>query len=238
MADEQGPAEGPEQGRDERAGRIAALLADLRRQGICDERVLAAIGRVPRDRFVPEAERGEAWANVALPIGAGQTISQPFVVALMTEALALRGPERVLEVGTGSGYQTAILAELAAEVVSVERHPELATEAEPTLRQLGYHNVAIHVGDGTTGWPDAAPYDRIIVTAAGPRVPPPLLAQLHEDGGRLVIPVGEPDDQQLVVVERQGDRTRERRLGPVRFVPLIGRAGWAARIQENGHHGG
>ena len=222
----------------ERSQRVEALLAELRRQGIGDERVLAAIRRVPRDRFVPAASRDEAWANVALPIGAGQTISQPFVVALMTEALALRGLERVLEIGTGSGYQTAVLAELAAEVVSVERHPELATEAEATLRQLGYHNVAIHVGDGTTGWPDAAPYDRIIVTAAGPRVPPPLLAQLHEDGGRLVIPVGEPDDQQLVVVERQGDRTRERRLGSVRFVPLIGRAGWAARIQENGHHGG
>ena len=227
-----------EQARRERQERIEALLAELRRQGVRDERVLSALGRVPRERFVPEAGLAEAWANVALPIGAGQTISQPFVVALMTEALALRGVERALEIGTGSGYQTAVLAELADQVVSIERHPELATEAEATLRELGYRNVAIHVGDGTTGRPEAAPYDRIIVTAAGPRVPPPLLAQLHEDGGRLVIPVGEPHDQQLVVVERHGDRTRERRLGPVRFVPLIGRAGWAARIQENGHHGG
>ena len=226
-----------EQARRERQERIEGLLAELRRQGIRDERVLAAIARVPRERFVPEASRGEAWANVALPIAAGQTISQPFVVALMTQALALRGLERVLEIGTGSGYQTAILAELAAEVVSVERHTELAAAAESLLRQLGYPNVEINVGDGTTGWPDRAPYDRIIVTAAGPRVPPPLLTQLRPDGGRMVIPVGEPHDQQLVAVERHGEQTREYPLGPVRFVPLIGRAGWAARIQENGHHG-
>ena len=233
MADDQHPS----RGQDERAEQIAALLAELRRQGIRDERVLGALGRVPRDRFVPEEHRAEAWANAALPIGAGQTISQPFVVALMTEALALRGPERVLEIGTGSGYQTAILAELAAEVVSVERHAELAAGAERLLRELGYRNVAVHVGDGTTGWADAAPYDRIIVTAAGPRVPPPLLAQLRADGGRMVIPVGEPHDQHLVAVDRDGDQTRETTLGPVRFVPLIGRAGWAARIQENGSHG-
>ena len=233
MADDQHPS----RGQDERAEQIAALLAELRRQGIRDERVLGALGQVPRDRFVPEENRAEAWANAALPIGAGQTISQPFVVALMTEALALRGPERVLEIGTGSGYQTAILAELAAEVVSVERHAELAAGAERLLRELGYRNVAVHVGDGTAGWADAAPYDRIIVTAAGPRVPPPLLAQLRADGGRMVIPVGEPHDQHLVVVDRDGDQTRETSLGPVRFVPLIGRAGWAARIQENGRHG-
>ncbi len=220
-----------------RAERIGALLAELGRQGIRDERVLGAIGRVPRERFVPVASRDDAWANVALPIGAGQTISQPFVVALMTEALGLTGSERVLEIGTGSGYQTAVLAELAAAVVSVERHAELATEAERLLRDLGYRNVAVHVGDGTTGRPEEAPYDRIIVTAAGPRVPPPLLAQLRSDGGRIVIPVGEPHDQRLIAVDRHGDETRERPLGPVRFVPLIGRAGWAAQIQENGHHG-
>ena len=221
-----------------RAKRIQALLAELQRQGIRDERVLTAIGRVPRDRFVPEQHRDQAWANVALPIGAEQTISQPFVVALMTEALALRGLERVLEVGTGSGYQTAILAELAVEVVSIERHARLAVRAEGLLRGLGYGNVAVPVGDGTTRWADAAPYDRIIVPAATPRERPPLLAQLAAEGGRLVIPVGESDDQQLVTVERHGDRLREQRLGPVRFVPLIGRAGWAARIQENGHRGG
>jgi len=226
-----------EESQGEREGRVAALVDELRRQGIADERVLAALARVPRERFVPPAHRGDAWANVALPIGAGQTISQPFVVALMTAALALRGPERVLEVGTGSGYQTAILAELAAAVVSVERHAELALEATALLGDMGYRTVAIHVGDGTTGWPEAAPYDRIIVTAAAPRVPPPLLAQLNPAGGRLVIPVGESRDQMLLAIERDGEDIREQPLGPVRFVPLIGRAGWAAQMQENGHHG-
>ena len=226
-----------DKGQSERGERIAALLAELRRQGIADERVLAALARVPRERFVPEAVRPDAWANVALPIGAGQTISQPYVVAIMTAALRLRGPERVLEIGTGSGYQTAILAELAAEVVSVERHASLAAGAAALLRDLGYANVAVHVGDGTTGWAEAAPYDRIIVTAAGPRVPPPLLAQLNPAGGRIVIPVGEPHDQMLVAVERDGEQIHEQPLGPVRFVPLIGRAGWAAQMQENGHHG-
>src|SRR5262245_6918002 len=164
---------------------ITALLAELRRQGIRDERVLAAIGRVPRERFVPEASRDQAWANVALPIGAGQTISQPYVVALMTEALRIAGQERVLEVGTGSGYQAAILAELAAEVVTVERHPKLAASALTLLRELGYDRIRVAVGDGTTGWPEGAPYDRIIVTAGAPRVPLPLLAELSRDGGRL-----------------------------------------------------
>ena len=237
MADEQGSAHSPGSSDGGRATRVDALLAELRRQGVRDKRVLEALGRVPRERFVPEASRAEAWANVALPIGSGQTISQPFVVALMTEALALRGGERVLEVGTGSGYQAAILAELAGEVVSVERHAALATEAEALLRALGYANVAVHVGDGTGGWTAAAPYDRILVAAAGPRLPPPLLAQLRPDGGRMVIPIGEPQDQHLVAVDRHGDETREHRLGPVRFVPLIGRAGWAATIQENGNHG-
>jgi protein-L-isoaspartate(D-aspartate) O-methyltransferase len=228
-----------ERGRDEpteRAERVAALLAELGRQGIRDQRVLDAIARVPRDRFVPAASLAEAWANVALPIGSNQTISQPFVVALMTESLGLTGAERVLEIGTGSGYQTAILAELAAAVVSIERHAALAAGAATLLQELGYRNVTIHVGDGTTGWPEAAPYDRILVTAAGPRVPPPLVAQLRPDGGRMIIPVGDPHDQHLVAVDRQGDQTQERRLGPVRFVPLIGRAGWAAQIQRNGHH--
>lgn len=220
-----------------RAREVRALLTELRRQGIRDERVLGAIARVPRERFVPRSLREEAWRNVALPIGTGQTISQPFVVALMTEALALRGGERVLEIGTGSGYQAAILAELAesGQVVSIERHATLAATATEVLRSLGYDNVTIHVGDGTTGWPATAPYDRIIVTAAGPRVPPPLLAQLDPAGGRVVIPVGTADDQNLIVIERHGDDFEERPLGPVRFVPLIGRAGWAAIIQENGH---
>ena len=217
---------------------VSALLAELRRQGIRDQRVLDALAKVPRERFVGEEKRADAWANVALPIGAGQTISQPYVVALMTEALALQGPERVLEIGTGSGYQTAILAELASEVISIERHASLAEQAVATLNALGYRNVAVHVGDGTAGWPAAAPYDRIIVTAAGPRVPPPLLTQLGPEGGRLVIPVGEQEgEQRLIAVIREGEKLREQTLGPVRFVPLIGRAGWAAQIQENGHQG-
>ena len=220
-----------------RAERIAALLAELRRQGIADERVLAALARVPRERFVPEPSRPDAWANVALPIGNGQTISQPYVVALMTAALRLAPTDRVLEIGTGSGYQTAILAELAAQVVSVERHADLASGAEALLAEFGYRNVAVHVGDGSTGWPAAAPYDRLIVPAAGPRIPSPLLQQLRPDGGRLVIPVGETRDQMLVAVERAGDDLHEQALGPVRFVPLIGRAAWAAQIQENGNHG-
>jgi len=215
---------------------IGALLAELRHQGIRDERVLAAIGRVDRARFVRPEHRDRAWANVALPIGAGQTISQPYVVALMTEALALHGEERVLEIGAGSGYQAAILAELAAMVISIERHPKLASVAERRLAALGYRNVTIHVGDGTAGWPVGAPYDCIIVTAAAPRVPPPLLVQLRPDGGRLVIPIGPPEDQRLVAIERAGDEYTERELGPVRFVPLIGRAGWPPTIQENGHH--
>jgi|SRR5215217_2150612 len=219
----------------DRDNQISTLVAELRRQGIRDERVLAAIERVPRERFVPEASRDKAWANVALPIGAGQTISQPYIVALMTQALLLAGQERVLEVGTGSGYQAAILAELAAEVVTVERHPSLAGAAGALLHQLGYRRVRVAVGDGTTGWPEGAPYDRIIVTAGAPRVPLPLLAELSRDGGRLVIPVGEADDQVLLVVERHGDRTTEEPLGPVRFVPLIGRAGWDVPVRENGH---
>jgi protein-L-isoaspartate(D-aspartate) O-methyltransferase len=219
----------------DRKKRIAALVVELRRQGIRDERVLEAIGRVPRDRFLPEASHDQAWANVALPIGAGQTISQPYVVALMTSALELSGRERVLEVGTGSGYQAAILAELAAEVMTIERHTSLAAAARALLQELGYGNVHVVVGDGTGGWPAGAPYDRIIVTAGAPRVPPPLLEQLSSDSGRLVIPVGQPQDQVLLSVVRQGDRTTEQPLGPVRFVPLIGRAGWAVPVKENGH---
>jgi protein-L-isoaspartate(D-aspartate) O-methyltransferase len=222
----------PESDRD---NAIAALLVELRSQGIRDERVLAAIARVPRERFVPAVSRDLAWANVALPIGAGQTISQPYIVALMTTALGLSGQERVLEIGTGSGYQAAILAELATEVVTVERYASLATAAESLLAELGYGNVRVAVGDGTTGWPEGAPYERIIVTAGAPRVPLPLLAELRPDGGRLVIPVGESDDQVLLVVERHGDRTTEQPLGPVRFVPLIGRAGWNVPPRENGH---
>ncbi|MGH2535229.1 MAG: protein-L-isoaspartate(D-aspartate) O-methyltransferase [Thermomicrobiales bacterium] len=220
---------------DVRARQIQSLVDELRRQGIRDERVLAAIAHVPRDRFVPRAFQEHAWKNVALPIGAAQTISQPYVVALMTSALNLTGHERVLEVGTGSGYQSAVIAELAAKLTSIERQSALAQAAERLLHDLGYRNIAVHVADGSRGWPDDAPYERIIVTAAAPRVPAPLIEQLNPAGGRLVVPVGGVDEQTLIAVERQGDRFWEQPLGPVRFVPLVGSAGWDVSVDENGH---
>ena len=194
--------------------------------GIHDERVLHAFEQVPRHLFVPEVLRGEAESDRPLPIGFGQTISQPFIVAFMTQALRLAGQERVLEVGTGSGYQTAILALLAREVWSVEIVPELSERAGAMLRALELHNVRLRVGDGREGWPEAAPFDRIVVTAAPAEVPPALLAQLAP-GGRLVIPVGaDPELQQLELVVRGEDGvTTTTHLLPVRFVPLIGGAG-------------
>jgi protein-L-isoaspartate(D-aspartate) O-methyltransferase len=206
-------------------------------RGVTDHRVIEAFRSVPRDVFVPLNLRASAYDDTPLPLTRGQTISQPFIVGFMTEMLQLRGDEKVLEIGTGSGYQTSILAELAGAVISIERIASLAEGARTLLTELGYGNVAIHVGDGTTGWADAAPYDRIVVTAAAPRVPPPLLVQLSPAGGLLVIPVGDPQDQYLLAVSRDGDRIRQRSLGPVRFVPLVGRAGWAAQFQENGHSG-
>jgi protein-L-isoaspartate(D-aspartate) O-methyltransferase len=220
---------------DDRTREIATLIHELERQGIRDDGVLAALARVPRERFVPDAFRDEAWENVALPIAAHQTISQPYVVALMTQALRLSGTERVLEIGTGSGYQTAILAELSAEIISIERHEMLARAARGLLRNFGYINVTIHVGDGSRGWPDGAPYDRIIVTAAAPDLIPAFLNQLVPLGGRLVIPVGAHTEQQLIAVERHGQEVREQHLGPVRFVPLVGSEGWDVTAAENGH---
>jgi len=214
---------------------IQPLLDELQRHGISDERVLAALRRVPRDRFVPESIQDQAWANTALPIGAGQTISQPYIVALMTQALKLSGQERVLESGTGSGYQTVVLAELAGEVISLERHAILARAADSLIAEMGYRNVRIHIGDGTLGWPDDAPYDRVVVTAGAPRVPQPLLDQLAPEGGRIVIPIGHFRDQRLVALERRAGRVVEENLGPVRFVPLVGRAGWGPTA-ENGHN--
>ena len=198
------------------------LAAFLRRQGIRDERVLRAVAEVPRALFVPDALRDDADADRPLPIGWGQTISQPFVVAYMTERLHLAGDERVLEVGTGSGYQTALLAHLAAEVYSIEILPELAARARALLVDaLGLLNVRLRTGDGALGWPEEAPFDRIIVTAAPPEVPPDLVAQLAP-GGRLILPVGDDlDGQVLRVVDRGNDGTNvETDLLPVRFVPL------------------
>ena len=198
-----------------------------RRRGIQDPRTLAALGRVPRHSFVRPAARGHAYADFAMEIGHEQTISQPYIVACMTEAGALRGYERVLDVGTGSGYQAAVLAELASEVHSIERIPELAAAAAERLAALDYCNVQVHVGDGSLGWPQAAPFDAILVAAASPTVPAELGDQLAE-GGRLVIPVGGGLDQELVVITRDGERFRRRPLCPARFVPLIGAAGFPA----------
>ena len=201
------------------------LLAELR-VDIRDPRVLATMAGVPRERFLPEGLRPYAYENRPLPIGRGQTISQPLIVALMTEALHLSGEEKVLEVGTGSGYQTAILAELAAEVVSVERIAELAEGAAALLSELGYRNVRVHAAGETLGWPDDAPYEGIIVTAGAPAVPHSLLDQLAP-GGRLVIPVGARDVQELLLVAKTGHGVTSRRLGPCRFVPLVGSGAWA-----------
>jgi protein-L-isoaspartate(D-aspartate) O-methyltransferase len=199
----------------------------LRQEGAAGEAVLGAIARVPREVFIPLELRHRADEDEALPIEAGQTISQPTVVAHMTEALALRPGHRVLEIGTGSGYQSAVLAELTAEVISVERHAALAEQARRTLAYLGYDNVRVMVGDGTLGWPDGAPYDAIIVTAAAPVIPAHLAEQLST-GGRLVLPVGGRSDQQLVQVSKdEHGQLSESTLGYVRFVPLIGRDGWS-----------
>lgn len=200
------------------------LIQQLRRE-IRDERVLAAMLRVPREAFVPEHSRHLAYEDIPLPIGQGQTISQPFIVALMTEALELSGQEKVLELGTGSGYQAAILAELAREVVSVERYLPLAARAREALARLGYRNVHIHEAEKALGRPQDAPYDAIIVTAGAPRIPQALLGQLAL-GGRLVIPVGSLWEQELLKVIREEHGIKVHNLGPCRFVPLVGEGAW------------
>jgi protein-L-isoaspartate(D-aspartate) O-methyltransferase len=208
--------------------RLAMVRQQLRARGLNDERVLRAMERVPRHEFVPYTLRADAYRDGALPISANQTISQPYIVALMTELLALRGGETVLEVGTGSGYQTAILCELAAHVYSLERIASLGREAAERLNRLGYHNMDIHLGDGSQGLPDMAPFDAIIVTAAAPVVPGPLRAQMRPNGGRLVIPVGSGDQQMLRLITRHGDRWTDKPVAAVNFVPLIGHNGFEA----------
>ena len=205
-----------------------ALAEHLRRRGVHDPRVLAAFARVPRELFVPEEVRRHAYADRALPIGSGQTISQPFMVAAIVSALELEGDERVLDVGTGSGYQAAVLAELAREVVTIERIPELAERARRTLTEAGYGQVEVHVGDGTLGVPERAPFDGIAVAAAAPEVPEALYAQLAP-GGRIVVPVGSRHDQWLEVVVRGEHGPETRRTVPCRFVPLLGSEGFADR---------
>ena len=194
-------------------------------RGVTDSRVLAAMRRVPRHRFVQEALRARAYGDHPLPIGEDQTISQPFIVGLMTSLLELTGREKVLEVGTGSGYQTAVLAAVARRVCSIERLPRLAERARALLESLGHDNVWIRVGNGALGWPDQAPFDRIIVTAGGPAIPPPLVQQLAE-GGRMVLPVGSPDNQTLTVVDNVGGEIRERAHGECKFVKLVGKYAW------------
>jgi protein-L-isoaspartate(D-aspartate) O-methyltransferase len=198
------------------------MVRQLERFGIRDRRVLEAMTRVPRDEFVGEADRDVAYGDHALAIAEGQTISQPYVVARMTELLATRPEHRVLEVGTGSGYQAAVLGELVREVISIERHASLADGARDRLERLGYRNVRVINADASLGYPGEAPYDRILVTAATPRIDPTLAQQLTADG-RIVAPVGDLDMQELVVRDARG---REERHGPVKFVPLRGQAGF------------
>lgn len=206
-------------------GYRAELVETLRRKGIRDLAVLKAVAETPRHRFVPESVRHRAYEDSALPIGGGQTISQPFVQARYLEVLALTGRERVLEVGTGSGYQTALLSRLAETVFSVERLPQLAQQAREALQAAGCRNVTVLVGDGTLGWRAFAPYDAILVAAASPDVPAPLVDQLAM-GGRLVIPLGDREAQVLTLVRRTEQGVVQSALGDVRFVPLIGEFGF------------
>jgi protein-L-isoaspartate(D-aspartate) O-methyltransferase len=195
----------------------------LMTRGINDARVLAAMAKVPREEFIPADQRSDAYSDGPLPIGYGQTISQPYIVAFMTQQLQLKPSDRVLEIGTGSGYQAAILAELASEVYSIEIVAPLAKNAEITLQRLGYKNVHAKIGDGYKGWPEAAPFDAIIVTCAPDNVPQPLVAQLKDDG-RMVIPVGERFTQELYLLEKKNGQLKQSATLPVRFVPMQGEA--------------
>jgi protein-L-isoaspartate(D-aspartate) O-methyltransferase len=213
--------------------RAAMVKWQLRARGIQDERILKAMLHIPRHEFVPQQSRRDAYRDGALRIEANQTISQPYIVALMTQALHLQGHESVLEIGTGSGYQTAVLCELARHVYSVERVARLARDASERLHRLGYSNVDIHVGDGSQGLPDMSPFDAIIVTAAAPSVPGPLRAQMNPNGGRLVIPVGVDERQFLELLTREDDRWYFKRIAAVSFVPLIGRYGFETNSSLN-----
>lgn len=208
-----------------RISREKMVNSQIVARGIKDDKVIQAMLKVPRHLFVEEALRDQAYGDFPLPIGKGQTISQPYIVALMTEALELRGKERVLEVGTGSGYQTAILAEIALWVYTIERDPELSGKAKKVLLSLGYKNISFKVGDGSLGWPEAAPFDAIIVTAASPQIPQPLVDQLAE-GGRIVIPVGDEFSQVLIKGIKKDGMLKTQTLEPVRFVRLVGAYGF------------
>ena len=207
--------------------RQAMVDRQLRARGIGDERLLGVMEKVARHRFVPPSLWKEAYTDHPLPIGEGQTISQPYIVALMSEALCLSGEEKVLEIGTGSGYQTAILAELASTVVTVERSCTLSQAAQERLRHFGYRNIRFVIGDGTLGLPGEAPFDRILATGSLPRIPTALLEQLAADG-ILILPMGNKILQRLLQVKRSGSSHEERDLGACRFVPLIGKEGWGS----------
>lgn len=208
------------------APRRAMVEGQIRKRGVSSPRVLEAMLSVPRHEFVPAEFQSDAYADKPLPIGEGQTISQPYIVAAMTEALELTGSERVLEIGAGSGYQAAVLSLLAREVITVENQTSLALSAQERLTDLGYVNVHVHNGDGSAGFPDAAPYDAILVTAAAPEIPHVLAAQLRE-GGRLVIPVGSQENQELLLARKENGELKTRVLFDCRFVPLLGRYGWS-----------
>jgi len=224
----------------DRASNANSIFEDARRQmvarqirarGIHSQRVLDAMESVPRHLFVPAEQVFVAYTDEPLPIGAGQTISQPFMVAAMAEALSVESHERVLEIGAGSGYQAAVLSLLAQEVIAIEKQRELATSARERLARLGYAKVRLEEGDGSLGWPLEAPYDAILVTAAAPSVPPPLIEQLAL-GGRLVIPVGPAEHQELVRITKRESASSRESLYACRFVPLIGRYGWSSSAQE------
>jgi len=197
----------------------------IKNRGITDERILAAMEEIPRHEFVEEGLKGVAYQDGPLPIGMDQTISQPYIVALMTQLLDVSDGHKVLEIGTGSGYQAAVISRLAMSVISVERIPELYKKAKETLQKLGYNNITVVMADGSIGYKEYAPYDRMIVTAASPSVPDELIEQLVSEG-KIVIPVGGMYTQQLIVLEKKGDKTIKTESIGVRFVPLLGRKGW------------
>ena len=212
----------------EMRGARRRLVETLREKGITDLAVLRAFDLTPRHQFVPTGVRHRAYEDSALPIGNGQTISQPYIHARYLELLKLTGNERVLEIGTGSGFQTVLISHLAAQVFSIERIAALSQSARENIQRVGATNVSLLVGDGTIGWRAYSPYDAILVSAAGPTIPEPLVAQLA-DGGRMVVPVGGQSEQVLWHVTRSGDQIERKELGPVRFVPLVGRHGWEQR---------
>jgi len=209
---------------DYQEARAKMVRDQIRFRGIDDEAVLAAMLKVERHRFVSKAYRTEAYEDYPLPIGEGQTISQPYIVAFMTEALELKKSDRVLEIGTGSGYQAAVLAEICDSVFTVEIYPSLGNQAKQILEELGYTNVFVRIGDGYKGWPEHAPYDGIIVTCAPGEVPPVLVEQLAE-GGRMIIPVGGSYTQELILMEKKGEKLQRKNVLPVRFVPMIDEKG-------------